>query len=164
VEFFNDDVLNVVSNARITEAGQTAGCFGRERVGLQRMDPERVQRDKDLDQVVMQLAVTCAQTSSLSPAKDFDVNQLAEVVQTVLDREAEAQEETLERLAAHRKTKDHCPRCDSTWIKAPASFGQNFVQGLILGTIAELTHTGVIVDNRDTGLWRCDKCGYRWVW
>jgi hypothetical protein len=33
MEFFNDDVLDVVSNARISKTSQNAGCFGRERVG-----------------------------------------------------------------------------------------------------------------------------------
>jgi hypothetical protein len=56
-----------------------------------------------------------------------------------------------------------CPRCDSTWINAPASFGQNFATGLVLGVIAEITRTGVIVDNRDAGLWTCDYCHFRWV-
>jgi hypothetical protein len=56
-----------------------------------------------------------------------------------------------------------CPRCDSPWINQPASFGQNFKRGLMLGLVAELTHTGVIVDNRDAGVWTCDNCRYRWI-
>jgi hypothetical protein len=67
VEFFNDDVLDVVSNARISKTSQNGGCFGRERVGPHCMDAQRVQRDKDLNQVVMQLAITCAEALSLLP-------------------------------------------------------------------------------------------------
>jgi hypothetical protein len=79
-------------------------------------------------------------------------------------RRAHAQE-LAKRKAAERNRPafSACPRCRSTWINAPASFGQSFKQGLLIGAIAELTGTGVIVDNRDAGVWTCDNCRYRWV-
>lgn len=55
-----------------------------------------------------------------------------------------------------------CPRCGSTWINPPASFGDSVKRGAMAGLVSEVFHVGVIVSPGRTS-WTCDKCGYRWM-
>jgi predicted RNA-binding Zn-ribbon protein involved in translation (DUF1610 family) len=56
-----------------------------------------------------------------------------------------------------------CPRCGSTWVNVPESFGQAFKRGAVIGFIAGLFNMGVLAEV-DDGAYSCSNCAYRWTY